>query len=96
MPDPITLYSRNPRIVKAITELLAPRRVVTSRDIPSKADVLVTMGQLGPAKELFAGSLHAMCVVLPEGGPWLAERIDRYPVLCGADLANAAPEKRRR
>ncbi|MGH7867286.1 MAG: hypothetical protein ACREP9_06545 [Candidatus Dormibacteraceae bacterium] len=87
----VKLYSRDPRIVKSVREWASPVKVILGRinvsDLPRKADLVVTMGQLNKETELFAMRMGAMCLVLPEGGNWLGEHIDRYPLIVGVDLA---------
>lgn len=90
----ITLYSRDPRIIKSVTEWASPIHVEVADaslvDPPKRADVVVTMGALDSKDTQFlAMRLGAMPVVLPEGGEWLGDRIaeGRYSVLAGSDLA---------
>jgi hypothetical protein len=89
----VTLYTTDPRIINSVTSWASPVKVKLGRvvqgSLPRKADVVVTMGQLNGETELFAMRLGAMCIVLPEGGDWMGERIQegRFETLVGSDLA---------
>lgn len=93
----VTLYTRDPRIAKQVRALNAPGvRIdipyITARDVPRRADIVLTMARLSGPVGLFAMRLGAMCVVLPEAYEWFSERIreGRYRTLVGADLMDAS------
>lgn len=50
-------------------------------DIPKKADMVVTKTDLNKRIELFAAQLDALPVVLPEGIPYIHERLKKTDLL---------------
>lgn len=95
------LVSNSPGLRRAVKDALAPDKVTARgcgpRNIPTKADAVVTTGALSPAVERLAARLGTWQVfVLPEAVAALADFIgrlpaaqgDALPLLVGADTAS--------
>lgn len=72
-------------VPKLLDELIDERTPVEIVDAQPRADYWITRAALSAEVERQAAQRSAMPVVLPEGGRWLRERIDRA-VLDGADV----------
>lgn len=95
------LVSNSPGVRKAVKDALAPDKVRARgcgpRNVPHRADAVVTTGALNPSVERLAARLGTWQVfVLPEAVAALADFIGRLPaaqgdgtpLLVGADLAS--------
>ena len=92
----ITLYTRHPRIEKAVRELANPARVTVRDDHPGKCDAVVTFAGLNREFELYCASLMAAYVVLPEGRDYLFDKLHsgQWTTLAGSDM-RTMPKTRR-
>lgn len=92
----ISFYYSRPELGPAFEDVIAPLisfNPVSYKDLPRTADYVLTRGQLTAQIERFASRLGAPPVVVPEGGPWLTDKIsaaiktDSDLVIVGYDVA---------
>lgn len=95
MAADVLLWSNSPGVRRAVKDGVAPLKVSARgcgpRNVPHRADAVVTTGALSAATERLAARLGtALVYVLPEAADALADLVTSLeePVLAGSDLAS--------
>lgn len=99
MTGRIVLYSESVKLVRAILQHFAetsfPVEINTSRDLPARADFVVTRGNVQRPVEILAAQHHAMPAVIPESLLYLTSQAFTRGglVLIGSDRKNSSNDE---